>query len=166
MNLILTGSLTKRRNFVDIKHYDISNLEPQIACPHNVDNVKPVSEVEGTKLDQIFVGSCTNGRFEDIKIMADIMGDEPVAKGVRLLVVPASRTEYMKLLRAGYLEKLMTQVQLSNPHVAAPVWVVPLACLAQEKLDSQLPTGISKEGKEALNPLCIFRPLQLREPQL
>lgn len=93
--------------YVGIRHYDISDLEPQVACPHHVDNVKPVTEVEGTKLDQIFVGSCTNGRFEDIKIMADIMGDEPVAKGVRLLVVPASRTEYLKLLKAGYLEKLM-----------------------------------------------------------
>jgi 3-isopropylmalate/(R)-2-methylmalate dehydratase large subunit len=53
------------------------------------------------------MGSCTNGRFEDIKIMADIMGNEPVAKGVRLLVVPASKTEYMKLLKAGYIEKLI-----------------------------------------------------------
>lgn len=93
--------------YVATRHYDISDLEPQVACPHNVDNVKPVTEVEGTKIDQIFMGSCTNGRFEDIKIMADIMGDEPVAKGVRLLVVPASRTEYMKLLKAGYIEKLM-----------------------------------------------------------
>lgn len=93
--------------YLDVRHYDISDLEPQVACPHNVDNVKPVTEVEGTKIDQIFMGSCTNGRFEDIKLMADIMGDEPVAKGVRLLVVPASRTEYMKLLKAGYVEKLM-----------------------------------------------------------
>lgn len=94
-------------SYTEVRHYDVSDLEPQIACPHNVDNVKPVSEVEGTKLDQIFMGSCTNGRFEDIKILADIMGDEPVAKGVRLLVVPASRTEYMKLMKAGYIEKLM-----------------------------------------------------------
>ncbi len=93
--------------YFDVRHYDISDLEPQVACPHNVDNVKPVYEVEGTKIDQIFMGSCTNGRFEDIKILADIMGDEPVAKGLRLLVVPASRTEYMKLMKAGYIEKLM-----------------------------------------------------------
>src|ERR1035437_277988 len=93
--------------YAAFQHYDISDLEPQVACPHNVDNVKPVTDVEGTKIDQIFMGSCTNGRFEDIKIMADIIGDEPIAKGVRLIVVPASRTEYMKLLRAGYIEKLM-----------------------------------------------------------
>ena len=87
--------------------YDISDLEPQVACPHNVDNVKPVSEVEGTKIDQILVGSCTNGRFEDFEAFANILGDEPIAKGVRVLIIPASRTEYMKILRAGYIEKFM-----------------------------------------------------------
>lgn len=93
--------------YTEIRHYDVSNLEPQVACPHNVDNVKPVTEVEGVKLDQIFVGSCTNGRFEDIEIVAKIMGDEPVAKGVRLLIIPASRTEYLKILKAGYVEQFM-----------------------------------------------------------
>ncbi|MGP8320786.1 MAG: 3-isopropylmalate dehydratase large subunit [Methanosarcinaceae archaeon] len=87
--------------------YDISNLAPQVACPHNVDNVKPVTDVEGTKIDQVFVGSCTNGRFEDIEIVANMMGDEPVAKDVRLLIIPASRTEYMKTLRAGYIEQFI-----------------------------------------------------------
>lgn len=87
--------------------YDVSNLAPQVACPHNVDNVKPVTDVEGTKIDQVFVGSCTNGRFEDIEIVAKMMGDEPVAKNVRLLIIPASRTEYMKTLRAGYIEQFM-----------------------------------------------------------
>jgi len=90
-----------------VREYDVSKLEPQVACPHNVDNVKPVTEVEGIKVDQVFVGSCTNGRFEDIEIVARMMGDEPVAKGVRLLIIPASRTEYMKVLRAGYIEQFM-----------------------------------------------------------
>jgi len=94
-------------DFFEVRDYCVKDLEPQVACPHNVDNVKPVTEVAGTKVDQIFVGSCTNGRFEDIKIMMDAMGDEPIAKGVRLIVVPASRTEYMKVYRAGYIETLM-----------------------------------------------------------
>ena len=91
----------------ELHNYDVSKLEPQVACPHNVDNVKPVTEVEGTKVDQIFVGSCTNGRFEDIEVVARMMGDEPVAKDVRLLIIPASRTEYMKVLRAGYIDQFM-----------------------------------------------------------
>jgi len=93
--------------YSDVREYDVSKLEPQVACPHNVDNVKPVGEVEGTKVDQIFVGSCTNGRFEDIEVVAKMMGDEPVAKDVRLLIIPASRTEYMKVLKAGYIEQFM-----------------------------------------------------------
>jgi len=93
--------------FAKVKEYDVSDLPPQVACPHNVDNVKSVEEVEGTKIDQVFVGSCTNGRFEDIKIVAEIMNYEKVAKGVRLLIIPASHTEYMKVLRAGYVEQFM-----------------------------------------------------------
>jgi 3-isopropylmalate/(R)-2-methylmalate dehydratase large subunit len=93
--------------FAETKEYDVSDLPPQVACPHNVDNVKSVEEVEGTKINQVFVGSCTNGRFEDIEIVAKIMKDEKVAKGVRLLVIPASHTEYMKTLRAGYVEQFM-----------------------------------------------------------
>ncbi len=93
--------------FSGTKEYDVSDLPPQVACPHNVDNVKSVEEVEGTKIDQVFVGSCTNGRFEDIEIVAKIMNGEKVAKGVRLLIIPASHTEYMKTLRAGYVEQFM-----------------------------------------------------------
>ena len=94
-------------SFAKVKEYDVSDLPPQVACPHNVDNVKSVEEVEGIKIDQVFVGSCTNGRFEDIEVVAGIMKGEKVAKGVRLLIIPASHTEYMKVLRAGYVEQFM-----------------------------------------------------------
>ncbi|VVB86412.1 Isopropylmalate/citramalate isomerase large subunit [uncultured archaeon] len=97
----------KDATFAETRKYDIRDLPPQVACPHNVDNVKPVEEVEGTRINQVFVGSCTNGRFEDIKIVAEIMGDEKVANGVRLLIIPASHAEYMKTLRAGYIEQFM-----------------------------------------------------------
>lgn len=93
--------------FAETKAYDVSDLPPQVACPHNVDNVKSVEEVEGIKLNQVFVGSCTNGRFEDMEVVAKIMKGEKVAKGVRLLIIPASHTEYMKTLRAGYVEQFM-----------------------------------------------------------
>jgi len=92
---------------VSQKHWNVSDLEPQIAMPHNVDNVLPISDVPETKLDQVFLGSCTNGRFEDLKLASDLMKGEPVAKGVRMIVVPASREEYMKCLRAGLIEKFM-----------------------------------------------------------
>ncbi len=94
-------------DFSEIKSYDISELSPQVACPHNVDNVKSVEDVEGIKINQVFVGSCTNGRFEDLEIVAKIIDGEKVAKGVRLLIIPASRTEYMRILSAGYIEQFM-----------------------------------------------------------
>ncbi|MDD1757190.1 MAG: 3-isopropylmalate dehydratase large subunit [Methanotrichaceae archaeon] len=92
---------------ISIKHWNVSNLEPQIAMPHKVDNVRPISEVPETKIDQIFLGSCTNGRFEDLKLAYDMMDSEPVARGVRLIVVPASREEYMKTLCSGLVEKFI-----------------------------------------------------------
>ena len=84
---------------------DVTDLEPQVAKPHSVDNVVGVSEVEGTKIDQVFIGSCTNGRYEDLKIAAEILEGEKVA--VRVIVIPASRQEYLKALRDGLIEILV-----------------------------------------------------------
>jgi 3-isopropylmalate/(R)-2-methylmalate dehydratase large subunit len=92
---------------VSRKQWNVDDLEPQVAMPHNVDNVLPISQVPPTKIDQVFLGSCTNGRFEDLKQASELMKGEPVAKGVRMIVVPASRDEYMKCLRAGLVEKFM-----------------------------------------------------------
>jgi 3-isopropylmalate/(R)-2-methylmalate dehydratase large subunit len=89
------------------RSWNVSDLEPQIAMPHNVDNVVPISQVPETKLDQVFLGSCTNGRFEDLLLASQMMKGEPVARGVRMIVVPASREEYMKCLHAGLVEKFM-----------------------------------------------------------
>jgi 3-isopropylmalate/(R)-2-methylmalate dehydratase large subunit len=89
------------------RSWNVGDLEPQIALPHNVDNVKPISQVPETRVDQVFLGSCTNGRFEDLKLASEMMKGEPVAKGVRMIVVPASRIEYMKCLKAGLVEKFM-----------------------------------------------------------
>ncbi|ATZ61072.2 MAG: 3-isopropylmalate dehydratase large subunit [Methanosarcinales archaeon Met12] len=91
-------------NYAQHHEYDISDLRPQIACPHNVDNVKNVSDVEGTKIDQIFIGSCTNGRFEDLKVVAEILGSHHIANGVRVIIIPASRMEYLKALEVGFIE--------------------------------------------------------------
>jgi 3-isopropylmalate/(R)-2-methylmalate dehydratase large subunit len=83
---------------------DVTGMEPQVAKPHRVDNVVGVSEVEGTKVDQVFIGSCTNGRFEDLKIAAEILEDEKVAENVRLIVIPASKREYLRALKDGLVE--------------------------------------------------------------
>ena len=89
------------------REYDVSDLGPQVACPHSVDNVKSVNDVEGIEIDQVFIGSCTNGRFDDMQIVADILGNRSIAKGIRLIVIPASREEYLKAMSAGYIEQFI-----------------------------------------------------------
>ena len=89
------------------REWDVSDLEPQIAMPHTVDNVLPISQVPEVRIDQVFLGSCTNGRFEDLQLASEMMRGEPLAKGVRMIVVPASREEYLKCLRAGLVESFM-----------------------------------------------------------
>jgi 3-isopropylmalate/(R)-2-methylmalate dehydratase large subunit len=83
---------------------NINELEPQIACPHNVDNVKPISEVEGTHIDQVFLGSCTNGRLSDLRTAANIIKGKDISKNVRMLVIPASREVYSKAMEEGLLK--------------------------------------------------------------
>lgn len=86
---------------------DISNLPPQIACPHTVDNVKPIQDVAGKEINQIVIGSCTNGRLDDLQVAAHILEGKKVARNVRMLVFPASARIYLQALKAGYLATLM-----------------------------------------------------------
>jgi 3-isopropylmalate/(R)-2-methylmalate dehydratase large subunit len=86
---------------------DASELAPHIACPHTVDHVKPVTQVEGTRINQIVIGSCTNGRLDDLQIAADILKAKKVAQGVRMLIFPATWRIYKQAMKAGYLETLV-----------------------------------------------------------
>jgi len=86
---------------------DATQLEPLIACPHTVDNVKPIGEVKGRKIDQVVVGSCTNGRLDDIEIVAKLLKGKHVADGTRLLVFPASWRIYTDALNSGYVSDLI-----------------------------------------------------------
>ncbi len=85
---------------------DATKLEPQIACPHTVDNVKPITAVLGTKVDQIVIGSCTNGRLDDLEIAARILKGKKIARGVRMLIFPASWKIYLQAMRSGALADL------------------------------------------------------------
>src|SRR5512135_558752 len=86
---------------------DASSLAPQVACPHTVDNVKPVEAVLGTKVHQVVIGSCTNGRLDDIAAAADILRGRKVAKVTRMLVFPASGRIFQEALERGYVLDLM-----------------------------------------------------------
>lgn len=88
---------------LEIMDIDVSDLEPQIACPHNVDNVKDISDVAGTPIDQVFLGSCTNGRIEDLRDAARILKGNKVSDNIRMLVIPASREVYRDALNEGLM---------------------------------------------------------------
>jgi len=99
---------------------DLSTLSPQIAVPHTVENVVPISEVTGTKVDQVFIGSCANAKLDDLLIAADILKGHKVAPGVRLIVTPASR---MIMAQAGHEGALTTLLEagamVTNPGCGA-----------------------------------------------
>ncbi len=102
-------------NYVAEHEVDISGLAPQIACPHSPDNVKAVSDVAGLKIDQAYLGSCTNCRVEDLAVAAQVLKGKKVAKHTRLLVAPASQQVLLDATKAGYVETLVE----SGAHILA-----------------------------------------------
>lgn len=92
--------------YVRALEYDLSTLEPAVACPHTVDNVRPVLEVAGRPVNQCLVGTCTNGRLVDLHDAAAILEGKQVARGVRLLILPASRRVYSAAAADGTLTAL------------------------------------------------------------
>lgn len=85
-------------------HFDITDMEPQIACPNDVDNVKGISQVEGTFVNQCLIGSCTNGRLSDLKDAAELLEGNKIHNDTRLLIFPASREIYKQSIELGYID--------------------------------------------------------------
>jgi len=96
----------KDANYEKEMDIDVGNLEPMVALPGNPANVKPVRELQDTKVDSVFIGSCTNGRFEDMKMAADILKGKKVHDGVMLKIVPSTRKVWEKMLKSGIAEQL------------------------------------------------------------
>lgn len=90
-------------SYIRTIHYQASELVPVLACPSQVDNIHPVSEYEGTPIDQVFIGSCTNGRLEDLQRAAAVLKGKHIAPFVKLIVTPASRKVYQEALADGTL---------------------------------------------------------------
>jgi 3-isopropylmalate dehydratase large subunit len=87
--------------------FDVSELSPQLAVPHSVDNVSPIEEVERLKVDQAFIGSCTGGRLEDIEQAYKILNGKKIHPDTRLVIIPASTEVYQNAIKLGYVESLM-----------------------------------------------------------
>jgi 3-isopropylmalate/(R)-2-methylmalate dehydratase large subunit len=90
--------------YTEVKEYDVSKLEPQIACPHLPSNVKPVSKLKNVKIDQVVIGSCTNGHISDLRIAAKILKGRKVHSNLRLIVIPATQKIYLEAIKEGLVE--------------------------------------------------------------
>lgn len=105
---VCTLSSDPGADYVDYFEVDLDNLEPVLACPHAVENVKNITEVEGVEIDQAFLGSCTNGRIEDFLQAAEILYGRKVHPNVRLIIVPGSQSVFLEMTRMG-LTQLFTE---------------------------------------------------------
>ena len=96
--------------------FNVDDMEAQIACPNDVDNVKPLSQVAGTHIDQGFIGSCTNGRLSDLAQAAAVLEGRQVHDDVRLIIIPASKEIYQKAMDLGYIKTFLDAgAMVSNP---------------------------------------------------
>lgn len=106
----------KDSNYLKEYLFNVDDMEAQIACPNDVDNVKPLSKVEGTHIDQGFIGSCTNGRLNDLAQAAAVLEDKKVHDDVRLIIIPASKEIYQKAMDLGYIKTFLDAGAIvSNP---------------------------------------------------
>lgn len=100
--------------------YDAASLTPQIACPHSVDQVKDIALLEGLPVHEVFLGACTNGRYEDLDTAAGILKGKRIHPEVRMLVTPGSNDVYLRALRAGLLEIfIQAGAMVTNPGCSA-----------------------------------------------
>lgn len=90
--------------YLSVVTFDVSGMEPQVACPSSPDNVRPLSQVVGTPLDAVFIGSCTNGRIEDLRVAARILAGRRISPRLRLVVIPATQRVYRQALSEGLLD--------------------------------------------------------------
>ncbi len=97
----------KDANYSEVREYNISKLEPIVAAPHLPSNGKPVSELKNIKVDQVVIGSCTNGRISDLKQAAAVLKNKKVAPDVRLVVIPATQAIYLEAVKEGYAETIV-----------------------------------------------------------
>jgi len=94
-------------HYEKIYEWDVSKLEPQVACPHLPSNVKPVANLKDIKLDQVVIGSCTNGRISDLRIAAKILKGKKVKSGLRLIVIPATQKIYLQAVKEGLAQNFV-----------------------------------------------------------
>lgn len=106
--------------YSEVREYDCAEIEPQVACPHLPENTKNVSDVKNVKIDQVVIGSCTNGRLEDLAVAARILKGKKIAKLVRLIVIPATPFIYNEAMKKGYFDIFLKAGGIISPPTCGP----------------------------------------------
>src|SRR3989339_444550 len=106
--------------YSDVVEIDVSRMDPQVSLPHLPENSKPVSEVKNTHIDQVVIGSCTNGHLEDLEIAARVLKGRKVHPYVRLLIFPATPAIYLQAVKKGYVEIFIKAGGIVNPPTCGP----------------------------------------------
>ena len=132
-------SSDKDAEYCDIIDFECANIEPQIALPHSPDNVKSISEVHGMKieLDQVVIGSCTNGRLADLRFAAKIFKNRKINKKLRCIIIPGTQNIYLKAMERGYIESFVNAGAIVSTPTCGP-------CLGGHM-------GVLAEGEKALS---------------
>ena len=107
-------------DYRDVREFDVSELEPQVALPFSPDNVVPVGEMQSVRIDQVVIGSCTNGRIEDLRSAARVLGGRVADPSVRLIVLPATQECYRQALEEGLLKVFLDAGAVIGPPTCGP----------------------------------------------
>lgn len=118
-------------DYEKVINIEVGKIEPQIAFPHSPDNVRPLSQVGNITLDQVFIGSCTNGRLEDLRKAATILKGRTVANGTRLIVIPGSQLIYGEAIKEGIIQTLINAGAVIGPPCCGPCLGGHLGVLAE-----------------------------------
>ncbi len=110
----------KDAEYARVIEYNVSNIEPQVALPHSPANAKPVSQVKNIEINQAVIGSCTNGRLEDLKIAAGILAGKKVHPGVRCIIIPGTPQVYLDALAEGLIEIFIRAGAVVSPPTCGP----------------------------------------------
>lgn len=109
-----------KAGYSEVREYDCANIDPKVACPHLPENTKNVSELKNISIDQVVIGSCTNGRIEDLAVAAKILKGKKVAKYVRLIVIPATPQIYNEAMKKGYFDVFLKAGAVISPPTCGP----------------------------------------------
>ena len=120
--------------YLNVIEIDVSNLEPQISLPYLPSNVKPISEVDPIRIDQVVLGSCTNGRLEDFRAAASVLGRRSIANNVRLVVIPTTQEIYLQMLDEGLLTTFIEAGAVISPPTCGPCIGGHMGILAQNEV--------------------------------